>query len=173
MNLFGFSYSALVAPIGREVYGASPALVGVLAAAEAVGALMGGAVLAAWPPRRQQRLLFLSGCVVFFGAIVLLPFAPGFWAACALLVVGGAGTAAFSNQQTTQLIAHAPAAVRSRVLGLLTVCIGAGPLGQLLMGAASARFGPLGAVEAMGVCGLAMVLAVGWRWTLRERPRPS
>ena len=169
MNMFGFSYAALVAPIGRDVFGVSPALVGALAASEAVGALLGGTVLAAWPPRSHQRAIFLAGCTLFLLALLLLPLAPGFWEACGLLVMGGAGTAAFSNQQTTQVITHAPPAMRSRVLGLLAMCIGTGPIGQILMGAASARLGLLGAVEAMAIAGLALVLAVGTRWTLRER----
>jgi hypothetical protein len=34
MNMFAFSYSALIAPIGLDVYRVSPILVGALAAAE-------------------------------------------------------------------------------------------------------------------------------------------
>ena len=34
MNLLGFPYAALIAPIGRQHFMVSPALVGVLAAAE-------------------------------------------------------------------------------------------------------------------------------------------
>ena len=45
MNLLGFPYSALVAPIGRGVFQVSPAWVGVLAASEGFGAFLGGALL--------------------------------------------------------------------------------------------------------------------------------
>jgi hypothetical protein len=50
MNLLGFSYSALLAPIGRQHFMVSPTLVGVLAAAEAFGALLGGLRLASGDP---------------------------------------------------------------------------------------------------------------------------
>jgi MFS family permease len=39
MNMFAFSYSALIAPIGLDVYRVSPILVGALAAAEPLGAI--------------------------------------------------------------------------------------------------------------------------------------
>ena len=39
MNMFAFSYSALIAPIGLDVFRVSPILVGALAAAEPLGAI--------------------------------------------------------------------------------------------------------------------------------------
>ena len=51
MNLLGFPYSALVAPIGRQVFAVSPTLVGVLAASEAFGAFLGGM----WLTTRRAR----------------------------------------------------------------------------------------------------------------------
>src|SRR5207245_6850970 len=47
MNMFAFSYSALIAPIGLDVYGVSPVLVGALAAAEPLGAIATGTALSA------------------------------------------------------------------------------------------------------------------------------
>ena len=44
MNLLGFPYAALVAPIGRQVFMVSPTLVGVLAAPKSFGAFLGGTV---------------------------------------------------------------------------------------------------------------------------------
>ena len=47
MNSFGFCYSALIAPIGLDVYRVSPTLVGALAAAEPIGAIIVGIALSA------------------------------------------------------------------------------------------------------------------------------
>ena len=47
MNMFAFSYSALIAPIGLDVYRVSPVLVGALAAAEPLGAIAVGIPLSA------------------------------------------------------------------------------------------------------------------------------
>ena len=49
MNVFGFSYSALIAPIGLDGFRVSPTLVGALAAAEPIGAIaIGTALSAGW-----------------------------------------------------------------------------------------------------------------------------
>ena len=70
-----------------------------------------------------------------------------------MLVVGGFGSAAFANMQTSLIVLHAPAHIRSRLMGLLTVCIGMGPLGILLIGVLADRFGPMLAVDIVGIAG--------------------
>ena len=42
--------------------------------------------------------------------------------------IGGFGTAGFSNMQTTLMLTEAPSEMRSRLMGLVTVGIGTGPL---------------------------------------------
>ena len=84
--------------------------------------------------------------------------------------------------QTSLIIVHAPPHVRSRLMGLLTVCIGMGPLGILLIGALADWLGPLHAVDVMALSGLVVVLGVGrcggarnmtsrWRWRARHGER--
>ena len=134
MNLLGFPYSALVAPIGRQVFEVSPTLVGVLAGAEAFGALLGGLWLTGGESRLSGRTLMVGGSLMFLVCVTLMPLAPTFALACALLAIGGFGSAAFANMQTSLIVLHAPPHIRSRLMGLLTVCIGMGPLGILLVG---------------------------------------
>src|SRR6195256_5232840 len=57
-NAFAFAYSGLVAPLGLSAFHVSPALVGLLAAGEPLGALLGGALLAAGVLRVGRRVLF-------------------------------------------------------------------------------------------------------------------
>ena len=54
MNLLGFRYSALVAPIGRQVFMVSPTLAGMLAGAESFGALLGGLWLTGGEPAAER-----------------------------------------------------------------------------------------------------------------------
>ena len=89
MNLLGFCYSALIAPIGRDVFVVSPTLTGMLAGAEAFGALLGGLWLTGRGPRLSGRTLMVGGSLLFLVCVILMPFAPTFALACALLVVGG------------------------------------------------------------------------------------
>jgi hypothetical protein len=101
MNLLGFCYYALVAPIARQVFMVSPTLTGMLAGAEAFGALLGGLWLTGGGPRLSGRTLMVGGSLLFLVCVILMPFAPTFALACILLVTGGIGSAAFANMQTS------------------------------------------------------------------------
>lgn len=169
MNLLGFPYAALIAPIGRQHFLVSPMLVGVLAAAESCGALLGGLRLAGGDPPGSGRLLMVGGSLLFLVCVALMPLAPSFIVAFALLMTGGIGSAAFANMQTSLIILHAPSHVRSRLMGLLTVCIGMGPLGILLIGAVASQLGPLLAVDVLALSGLVAVGSVGLVWRRNER----
>jgi MFS family permease len=169
MNLLGFPYSALVAPIGRQHFMVSPALVGMMAASESFGAFLGGLWLTSGDPPGKGRVLMVGGSLLFLVCAALMPLAPIFSLACALLVIGGFGSAAFANMQTSLIIVYAPPHMRSRLMGLLTVCIGAGPVGILLVGALASALGPLGAVDAIELMGLVAVAAAGLVWRRRER----
>jgi MFS family permease len=154
-NLFGFAYSSLVAPAGRDVFGVSAALVGVLAAAEPAGASLGGLALALFgtPPGRSIWLL-LGGSAWFLVMLALTAAASWFWTAAALLLAGGLGLALYSNEQTTIALTEAPEATRSRVMGLVTTAVGFWPIGMLLAGWLADHIGPLGAMAALGLAGL-------------------
>lgn len=159
-NAFAFSYSGLVAPLGLGVFGVSPALVGLLAAGEPIGALAGGALLAGGLIRLDRRLVFAGGATLFLVALIAMAVSPSYWLALALLIVGGFGTAGFSNMQSTLMLTEAPAAMRSRLMGIVTVCIGTGPLGVLLAGALAAEIGPRVAIVVMATLGLLATAAL-------------
>ena len=54
-------------------------------------------------------------------------------------------------------------------MGLLTVCIGMGPVGILLIGVLADWFGPLLAVDMMAVTGLVAVGWIGLAWRRSAR----
>ncbi len=168
MNLLGFPYSALVAPIGRAIFRVSPTLVGVLAAAESFGAFLGGAFLTSREPRINGRILMVGGSMLFLACVAAMPLMPSFWLACGVLAIGGFGSSAFSNMQTSLIVLHAPVHIRSRLMGLLTVCVGMGPLGILLVGGLAAVAGPLLAIDVVAVTGFVLVCGIGAVWKRRE-----
>ena len=161
-NAFAFAYSGLVAPLGLAAFNVSPALVGLLAAGEPLGALIGGALIAMGVVRMDRRLTFAGGAALFMVALILMALSPSFWFAFAILVLGGFGTAGFGNMQSTLMLTEAPPEVRSRLMGVVTVCIGTGPIGQLAAGAISDQIGPRSAVIVMAVTGLALTAAMVW-----------
>lgn len=169
MNLLGFPYSALIAPIGRQHFMVSPALVGVMAASESFGAFLCGLWLTGGDPPGSGRRLMVGGSILFLICVALMPIIPIFPVACLMLVLGGAGSAAFANMQSSLIVVHAPPQIRSRLMGLLTVCIGAGPLGILLVGALAHMLGALVAVDAIEIAGLVAVFAAGMVWKMKEQ----
>jgi MFS family permease len=155
-NAFAFSYSGLLAPLGLGAFHVSPALTGLLAAAEPMGALMGGALIALGFLRMDRRMAFAGGAALFMVALIITALSPSYWLAFTALLLGGFGTAGFGNMQTTLMLTEAPPNMRSRLMGIVTVCIGTGPLGVLAAGVLSDRMGPRDAVLVMALLGLAL-----------------
>src|SRR5690348_6413343 len=169
MNMFAFSYSALIAPIGLDVFRVSPILVGALAAAEPLGAIAIGIPLSIGWIRLDGRRALLRGSLLFLIGLAAMALSPWYLLAFVLLLIGGLGTAAFSNMQTTLILTEAPPATRSRVMGIVTMCIGTGPVGVVMIGILSGQVGPPLAILIMaglGLCGLSLV----WRTLIRVHP---
>ena len=169
MNMFGFSYTAVIAPLALGVFGVDAALAGVLAAAEPVGSLIGGLMLASGIMRRSPRVLMLAGSALFLGCLSLVPFLPFYPLAVAVLMVGGLGLALFSNMQTTLVLTGVPPQVRSRQMGLITVCIGSGPIGQVLLGLLAQSIGLRAAILVSALVGLGCIAGLASWWTRAER----
>jgi MFS family permease len=159
-NTFAFAYSGLVAPLGISAFHVSPALVGLLAAGEPLGCFLGGALIAAGLMRMDRRIAFAGGAAFFMVALIVAVLSSSYWLALVMLILGGFGTAGFSNMQTTLMLTEAPIEVRSRLMGIVTVCIGTGPIGVVAAGALSDRLGPRDAVLVMASLGLAATLAL-------------
>ncbi len=160
MNVFGFSYVAVLPAFGLIRFDATPFQIGLLAAGEPIGALTGGLLIAAGfrLPVTGRALILGSGfflCMLFAAA-----FAPVFGLALALLAIGGLGGAVFASLQTSLALVEAPPEARSRMLGLVTTCIGTGPFGVLAIGVLADALGPTAAIALMAVCGLALLAAV-------------
>src|SRR5437588_10622501 len=97
MNMFAFSYSALIAPIGLDVYRVSPILVGALAAAEPLGAIAIGIPLSIGWIRLVGRRALLRGSLLFLMGLAAMALSPWYLLAFVLLLIGGLGTAAFEH----------------------------------------------------------------------------
>jgi len=66
------------------------------------------------------------------------------------------------------MLTEAPLEVRSRLMGIVTVCIGTGPLGILAAGVLAREMGPRGAILVMATLGLLTTVAL----VLALRPKP-
>ena len=95
---------------------------------------------------------------------MVLVFAASQWFAMSLpvLILLGLGTAGFGTMQSTIVVIAAREEMRGRALGVISLAIGAGPIGALMIGALAETTTPATAVAVFATIGLITVGAVGW-----------
>ncbi|HEY9566834.1 MAG TPA: MFS transporter, partial [Thalassobaculum sp.] len=120
------------------------------------------------------RIIYLSGSALFLAAVFAFSFITSYPLALVVLTVGGFGIAGFASMQSAIMFGEAPPAIRSRLMGVLSVCIGAGPLGVLHVGWLADQVGGSAALTIIAAEGLValtlLVLAVP---ELRRGPPPD
>ena len=162
-NIFGWPFNSLVPVVAQEHLRLGPEAVGLLAGMDGVGAFT-GALLIAWlvPARRLRAVLPRRHRAV--------PRVGGAVRAGAASARGRRGAGAerprrlgFSIMQATLVYLAAPPELRSRVLGILSVCIGLGPIGFVHIGLLAEAIGARGACVVSAAEGL-LALALTRRW---------
>jgi hypothetical protein len=162
-NLFAWPFVSMVPVIGQDRLGLGAGGIGVLASMDGVGALLGAVVIALLARPSNYRLLYLGGLATYLAMIPVFALSTHAILGGAALLLMGIGQAGFSIMQATIIYVAAPARLRSRMLGLLTMCIGTSPIGfaqvGLLADAIGAHLtGPVVAAEG------AVVLILTRRW---------
>ena len=163
-NVWGFPVISMVPVIGADQLHLAPFQIGVLASMEGLGSLLGAFMLAAFARRRQFRHLY------FFGVLVYLVAAMGFAnseravLSGGLLVALGLSLAAFAAMQSTLVLLNAPDASRQRMMGLLSVCIGSGPLGFAHLGLLAGWVGASAACTIIAFEGIVVLAVAAWKW---------
>jgi MFS family permease len=107
---------------------------------------------------------------VFLLSVLAFALSAWFPLSLALMLFCGIGIAGFAVMQTTLVFLAAPAAVRSRVMGLLTVAIGGGPIGMLYVGVLADWLGASAAVVVLALQGLLALGLAAWYWPEMRRP---
>ena len=170
INIWAFPVSSMVPVIGRETMELSASWIGFLASGEGAGSFA-GAVLLSWLIHARYYIrVYVVGSILFLACVTAFSITPGLSSGWPTLVAGGLGVAGFAAMQPTLIMAFTDPAYRSRVMGLLTVCIGTGPIGILHLGLMAEWLGPTRAVMVMGLEGLFMIVLVIMMFpTLRQR----
>ncbi len=165
-NLFGWPFTSMIPVIGQDRLGLGPEGIGLLAGMDGVGALLGAIVIAVVARPSQYRAIYLGGIALYFAMLAAFALAPTPALAGAALVLAGVGGAGFAIMQPTLVFLVTPVEMRSRVLGLLSVCIGLGPIGFLALGVLAEAVGAPVATASLGVAGL-VALVFTRRWWRR------
>jgi MFS family permease len=162
-NVFAWPFTSMIPVIGRDRLLLGPEGVGILASLDGIGAFFGALLLALWLTPRWYGRAYVGGVILYMimlivFAVVTMPALAG-----AALLLTGLGGAGFSTMQATLVYLAAPPEMRSRILGVLSVCIGTGPIGFVWLGWLADVIGAPNATALTGVAGL-LALALTWRF---------
>lgn len=164
VNLWGFAYVALVPVIGEEQLGLSAVLIGALMSAEGLGALLGALAVGSFGRRRDYARIYTGFSFLFLAMVLVFALSRSFPLSLAALFVSGIGIAGFAVMQSTIMFLVAPPAMRSRLMGVLTVSIGTGPIGMLYAGFLADWIGAGAAVAMITTQGIVLLLLTSWIW---------
>ena len=174
MNLLLFPYQQMVPVIAKNVLEVGPTLMGLLLATEGFGALIGAVGIASTPNITYHGRYFLGGSVLSLLAILAFSASGLYGLSLPILLIAGLGTSGFGTMQATIVILVAREEMRGRSLGVMSLAIGASPLGALLVGGLGTALGPTEAVAVMSGAGLVLVCVVGLLMpSLRRRIAPD
>ena len=162
-NIFAWPFTSMIPVIGRDRLHLGPEGVGILAAMDGIGAFVGALLVGLWLTPKWYSRVYLGGVVCYLVTVVMFALVQSPVLAGAALIMTGFGGAGFATMQATLVYLAAPLHMRSRILGILTVCIGTGPIGFLWLGWLADRIGSHHAVAVTGALGL-LALAATWRW---------
>jgi MFS family permease len=163
-NLFGWPFTGMIPVIGRDRLHLGPEGVGLLATMDGIGAFVGAFAVALWLIPRWYGRAYLAGVFCYLIMVVIFALTQSPVLAGTALLLTGLGGAAFATMQTTLVYLAAPPEMRSRLLGVLTVCIGTGPIGFLWLGLLADRIGSHNATAVTGVLGLLALAATRHWW---------
>lgn len=163
-NIFGWPFTSLVPVVGQEHWRLAPEAIGILSSMDGVGAFVGALAMAAWARPSRYRRCYLGGVALYLAMLTLFALSPSPVLAGMALFLTGFGQAGFSVMQATLIYMLAPAEMRSRVLGLLSVCIGLGPIGFVHVGLLADAIGAQWACVITGAEGLLALLLTRRYW---------
>ena len=163
-NLFAWPFTSMIPVIGRDQLLLGPEGVGILASLDGVGAFLGALLLALLLTPRWYAHAYVGGIACYMVALIVFALAPEPMLAGAALLITGFGGAGFATLQATLVYLAAPAEMRSRVLGVLSVCIGTGPIGFVWLGWLADRIGAPSATAITGALGLVALAATYPLW---------
>lgn len=155
VSIFAYEYEVVLPLLARFTFGGDADTFGLMFAATAVGAVLGGLRAA---NRTELDLATLVRVAIGYSvSLVAAAVAPNLWMALVLLVVVGATGTSMLTAANTMLQLATRADMQGRVVAIRSMAfLGARPIGALVVGSVAERFGPryslvLGAVATIAV----------------------
>jgi MFS family permease len=163
-NTFGWPFTSMIPVIGQDNLRLGAAGIGLLASMDGVGAFCGAVLIALFARPSHYARLFTGGVAIYLVMLPVFALTPHPLFAGSVLLLTGLANAGFSIMQATLVYLAAPPEMRSRVYGVLSVCIGIGMIGFLHLGWLAGMIGASWAIVVIGVEGLTALLLTRRWW---------
>lgn len=171
-NLLLFPYLIMVPVIARNILGVGPGLMGLLQSTAGIGSILGAVTIASFPRVSYHGRIFVSGTLLAFFALILFSQSTYYVYSLAVLLFMGIGISGFGAMQSSMTVLISRANMRGKSLGVVSLAIGSGPFGSLLVGWLAERLGPSSALGILATTGIILVsLALLLSPTIRARTR--
>ena len=161
MNMLVFSYLQMVPVIARDTLGVGPGLTGILMAIDGVGGLIGAVVVASAGNINYHGRIYFGGSMLALVALLFFALSQWYLLSLTILVILGIGGSGFGTMQSTIVLLSARTDMRGRAQGVVSLAIGSGPLGALMIGAVATAATPSFAIGLNAVIGLTWIVLVG------------
>ena len=163
-NTFGWPFTSMIPVIGQDNLGLGAAGIGLLASMDGVGAFCGAILIALFAKPPLFARLYIGGVLVYLVMLPVFALAPYPVLAGTVLIITGFANSGFSIMQATLVYLSAPPEMRSRIFGVLSVCIGIGMIGFIHLGLLAGVIGASWAIATTGVAGIVAMLFTRRWW---------
>ncbi len=157
-NLLFPAYNAALPDIGQELLGVDKLRIGILEALVGAGSFVSALAIAGWGNWAQSGRIYYVGTAWFLVCVTGMALSPWYELSLVISFCMGFGFSAFAIMQTSLLVTRTPAEMRGRVMGVLSMVIGMGPLTGLQVFIMFERFGIQGGVISVVVEAAALML---------------
>lgn len=163
-NVFGWPFTSMIPVIGQDNLHLGAGGIGVLASMDGVGAFCGAVLLGIYARPAHYARIYIGSVACYLMLLIVFALVPNVAFAATALLLTGLFNAGFSVMQATLIYLAAPPEMRSRLYGVLSVCIGVSPLGFLWIGLLADAIGASAATAITGLMGLAALFLTRHWW---------
>jgi MFS family permease len=133
-NVFGWPFTSMIPVIGTDYLRLGAGEVGMLASCDGMGGLAAALVVGALLRPGGYGRVYVTAVGVYLALVIGFAVAPNSWLAALFLLLSGVSSVGFAITQNTLVYRNAPAEMRARLLGLLSLFIGTAPIGFVYLG---------------------------------------
>ena len=140
-NVLFFPFIPMVPVFAETVLLVNPVLMGLLGASFGLGNVIGSTYLGTFGKSTKPIKLFIFGTTTGFLFLLAFSVLELYWACWFLLFFAGLAMTGFGSMQSAITLMTVSPDIRGKALGVIGVAIGTAPLGLLITGIVSGRFG--------------------------------